>query len=351
MNFKEYSDIKNMTEREYGKFKDFSTANGLDRYLWYVLEKIDGANFALYKTKDGPIIPARRKGFLSMDSNFFSFQRIFDKYDFEKVFEVLFRQQERVRHEIKDFVGISIHGELFGGGYKGMDKATPFLSRIQKKANYSNDIEFMVFDIKVYDSDGNGYYTNFDYVIDMCEMTGLKVAPIMFAGSFDMCYKWSKIHKHNNSAVPGILNMPELESNLREGHVLRPKINLNYPNGSRIIFKDKNPDFDDNKSGEKKPKEKFNYSMEGQIMSDTIDGMINKNRWHSMISKHGDNYSIKDFRMFIDEIANDIWDEFDKYDELKEMKSMIGSEELAIIKKNMKTKIGKWMNTHKNEIF
>jgi len=207
----------------------------------------------------GEMIPASRSKMMTMNSNFFDFQKAFDKYTIglKNIFTEL---QKDVNHIGKQ---ISIHGELCGGYYPGFKQVG---KRIQREVHYSNNTEFVVFDIRIVDdciSEELHTFLNHHHIIEMCNKYMIPVVPILFEGSLQECLEWSSIHNADPSEIWKILGMPnEVDGNIREGHVIKPLNSIFYKK-SRVIFKDKNDKFRENSGAKiKLDKIKKEYSDE-----------------------------------------------------------------------------------------
>ena len=78
MHFIRYNSIENATNKMLYEFKESSLYNPADK--WCVTEKIHGSNMAFYADEDGNLVPAKRSSFIQMDSAFFNFQRVVERY-------------------------------------------------------------------------------------------------------------------------------------------------------------------------------------------------------------------------------------------------------------------------------
>jgi len=89
-----------------------------------VNEKLNGSNFSIHY--DGQEIKfARRKAFLSQDSNFCNWQEVIQRGEFERLIKELYQY-------IKAKETIILYGELCGGSYIHKDVEVTSDRRIQK---------------------------------------------------------------------------------------------------------------------------------------------------------------------------------------------------------------------------
>lgn len=128
------------------------------------------------------------------------------------------------------FCSIHVFGELYGPG-------------IQKSTRYSTKKGFCVFDIEVVyekdgeesnddgDGDGDGsdsnrrekksFFLPIAKVQEICHKSGLQVTETLFTGTLQECIAYSSLYLLDNTTIPSVMGMPDLEPYTREGHVLR----------------------------------------------------------------------------------------------------------------------------------
>lgn len=197
-------DIEGTKKLILGDFRS-ETVKALNDIEWVCTEKIDGTNIGIVwnghevsyigRTERSDI-PPRLKAFL--DSKFH------DDYS-ETIFEQLFGEKQAI---------------LFGEGYGG---------KIQKGSHYSEDEDFILFDVYFLESD---IYSNREFVEVVAKALDVKIVPIAFVG---------KLH----DAVRYIRKQPQsfLSENVMEGVVARPRVELRDNQGKRIIVKIKVADY------------------------------------------------------------------------------------------------------------
>ena len=301
MEFIKYNSIENTTNKELARFKDSILYNPNDK--WNVTEKIHGSNFAVFFDENGSMTAAKRSSFIGEDDSFFNFQKVIGRL--REGLEHLYIQ---VLAENLDAKCISVHGELCGGDYPNTD-IIQGAKKVQKEIYYSNDNEFIIFDIRVYGSYGKDKlykFLNHEDVIRFARNNFLPVVPILFEGTLNECLIWSQEHNADPSEIGKLFNMPELgEINIREGHVIKPSHKSLFLGMSRVIFKDKNDKFKENKGSKVKKENLVEYSQELNDVLDNVDIYININRFNAVTSKFGE-YSIKNFGVLMNLMVDDI---------------------------------------------
>lgn len=153
MKFTKYNEIENITNKVLYEFKESPLYNPKD--IWVVTEKVHGSNLSIFKDDNGNIVAAKRTDILDTElSSFFNFQKIFDKYNFENLINTVENYVKYAAKDelLKEFTEVTIYGELCGGKYQDMP-AIPNVKLVQKEIQYSNDTEFIIFDIKVTNSE------------------------------------------------------------------------------------------------------------------------------------------------------------------------------------------------------
>lgn len=308
MKFIKYNSIENLSNKLLFEFKESPLYNPSD--IWVVTPKIDGSNFSIYFDENMNMIPAQRSSFISMSSDFFNFQKVFDKYQesFKSMYNIIMNDYPSINEEA--IVNISFHGELCGGFYPDMP-ILPNVKRIQKRVHYSNDTELIIFDIRVWVGENKYYYMSHHHVVKYCNALTIPVVPVLFTGYLDQCMSWSHEHCADPDETWKIFGMPhEVPNNIREGHVIKPLKTI-FKGDHRIIFKDKNEKFKENHDRGPKIERKIEYTDALMEVLEDITGYISYNRFCSVISKFGD-YSIKNFPQLMNLMVEDIKEELDR---------------------------------------
>jgi len=346
MKFIKYNSIENVGSKQFVEFKNsiFYDPNS----LWLTLEKVNGSNFSiLYDPNKDELIPAKRTSILDInEKNFYNFQKIFTKYDFKPLVKEILKDMSL--NNPKYNYGVSIHGELCGGFYPDMP-LIPGVKQIQKEIKYSNDTEFIVFDIRIYNKDGGYIFISHDKVVEYCKKFNIPVVPIIFQGTLNECLAWSSEHNADMSEIWKIFGMPhEVPNNIREGHVIKPSKCLFNKYGERVIFKDKNDKFKEN-VGTKESKQKAKKIVHSPVMNelfDEISRMICVPRFNNVTSKYGE-YTIKNFSDIMKLMVEDIFEDLEDNPNM----ALLSAEEKATLKEDTLKKVSAFMGANKKELF
>ena len=242
LTFKKYSSIENSFDEAFmEKVREHTPADA--RFV--VQEKVHGSNCSFLC--DGEQIQfAKRTAIVTDDENFYQWQELADRYR-ERIFKVY----NMVKACFSDLTSIIVYGEMFGGAYPHKDiKRIGAMSAIQKGVYYHPGHDFYGFDIYVYTTD-ESFYLDVDLANKIFSEADIFYAETLFEGTLQECLAYpnsfpSKIYKH--------YNLPEIDDNICEGIVIRPKEPLYIPNSSRIIIKSKNARFAEKKGIKHAPK-------------------------------------------------------------------------------------------------
>jgi len=245
---------------------------------FYITEKIHGANFAIYISKDS-IKFASRNEFLG-DKKFFNYKEVVIKY--QECFDIIQTNIEEDEYYV-------VYGELFGGS-------------VQKECYYKDEQDFVCFDIAIVKEDNVKFLDTSD-CIKMCDVLHLPYLPVLFSGTLNECLKY------NNTFITTL----NLEKGTEcEGVIIRPDKDCYVSSGSRIILKSKNSIFAENR-GEKHRGDKLKEGLDGiEQISHKLFDYINENRINSFVSKVGDNLEMKLFSTYLKEIYDDCLADFQK---------------------------------------
>jgi Rnl2 family RNA ligase len=287
MKFKKYESITNSYQQ---KFIDLIVNYGLDSDIWYVQEKVHGANFSL--TSDGSTVrAAKRTCFIADDDNFYGSKVVRGRYD------------SNVLNIAKDYEQpVTVYGELCGGFYDG--KTELYSKMVQRGVQYCPYNDFLVFDIRI-----GGKYVEFKEVVALCAIYGLKVSPVLFKGTFKECLDYPN---EFNTKVPAMYGLNELEDNICEGTIVRPNEDRYLGiegESSRIILKNKNSKFTER---DLKPLVKLNNELTPELQQAyaELQVYVNENRLDALVSKHGEDLFIpKNFGKILGLFLQDIYEE------------------------------------------
>lgn len=246
MKFSEYCSIENV-ERQ--KYMDELTKHGLITGMWAVQEKVHGSNFAIY-VNDKEIKNAKRTSFMGFgegkwDAKFYNYPKAVLKV-LDKVRPIWgdFKEKHRAGcygNKKLHVDHIIIYGELCGGNYPHPDVPKMSTSQVQSGIWYSNDVEFLAFDIKiVYESGLEIFIDPFASEI-LFQDHALTHIPILFSGTLDECLEFSKTTNYAQSMIASwVFGLPAIENNTREGNVIKRCNDVRLPMGGRAIIKYKN---------------------------------------------------------------------------------------------------------------
>lgn len=225
MEFKKYNSVENSYQE---KFVDQIVLQGLHEGIYVVQEKIHGANFSFYCNGETVKI-AKRTGFIEEGEQFYNADLVLSKYK-GKVMDLLKHVQNK--YEFVNY--IILYGELFGGVYNHQD-VTPENTaiRVQKGIHYAPYNDFYAFDIAL-----NGEtYLNVHECNQFLDEMGFLYSKSLFEGTFEEALRYPN---DQNSILPSWLGLPELESNISEGVIIKPLEVKYFRNGSRVVLKNKN---------------------------------------------------------------------------------------------------------------
>jgi Rnl2 family RNA ligase len=281
MRFTKYTSIEN-AYRE--KFLEQVRNTVPGNEIWFVTEKIDGANFAFYSDGEDVKVASRNQ---FVDGTFYGCQEVIDRYS------------ETARKISLDIMAapcdyVIFFGELYGPG-------------IQGKVNYGPEKDFALFDIVMVKGETIGFIkqdvfsTKSSFLID-----GFKTAPSMGEMSLEEALK---VPVDGKSLV-----FPEAEGeNKMEGVVIKPGFARLTRGGSRIIIKNKNPEFAEREHA-KKVKKEIVLSEEQQKALDFLDEFITQNRFDNLFGKQP--WNMREFGRFIGEFNKDAIEDANKDSEV-----------------------------------
>ncbi len=330
MKFERYNDIENSYRQ---KMIEKIALEGQGKGLWCVKEKIHGANFSFHMDKDGPITrikAASRNHFLKEDENFHNYRRILKERSISLI--NLYSDIENSYDNIDSFI---IYGELFGGHYPHKDiERIKNVSKIQNKVWYTPNTEFLMFDIKV-----NGEYLSDEKLNYLSHVHSLYYLKSLFVGTMNECLVYSNEFQ---TTIPGMFGLPEIENNICEGVVLKPVEPKFILDGKRVILKNKNQKFAENKAVAKTAPDPLPEHIQNVVME--MSKYCTEQRLDNVLSKLGE-VSMKDFGnimklMNLDVLADftkDFEDQFNALEksEKKQVTKQIGKFNAPLIKKYM----------------
>lgn len=297
---------------------------------WCLTEKIHGTNFSIrINLNDMSVFFCNRTAVVG--DNFYNHLHVVNeniKPDYDRLVKNL---KEIYGDSLDEYHQVAVFGELFGGFYPHPEvQACPRAKKVQKGIWYTPDNEFMAFDIgllrpwrdeekasveekvklleqrleeaetperaKSLRSNISGLRNSFDapmldYVgwnefLKILEGTNIKSVPCL--GLYDTLDEALGINPTFESIVYAFYGLPKIENNFAEGIVIKA-VEGCTAYGGRLILKNKNPKFDEIKTGGsgegKKKAEPIPLSEEGQKVFDELSAYVNRNRLDSVVSK------------------------------------------------------------------
>lgn len=248
---------------------------------WIITEKVHGSNFSFIYS-NGEYSFARRTGIIKEDENFFNYQAILPE-NIPKVDEII----KQVSVLYPKYKAIIVYGELFGGLYPEIK--TEF-KPVQKGVFYSPNLHFYAFDIYVIESEEHKYYIDYEISLDIFSKSKILYAEPL--AIFDNLKDALKFPIAFNSTIPKKFGLPELETNIAEGIVIKSTTG-NY------TIKVKNPEFAE-----------VDFKKLNVMTTDIFniaEAYITKNRYDNVISKIGEiDNKMKIYDMFVKDILADM---------------------------------------------
>lgn len=262
--------------KSYCEIENIDNQAILDRFMFYVEEKIDGANFQI--STDGFNVKfASRNQEFDESFKFYNFQDVINRYNLKDCVINLFKS---IESKLYGLFSVHVFGELFGGSYPNIKSNG---TKIQGKIKYSPNNEFLAYDILVTFKEGNSVYLNEKYMKELFEENKIPYLKTLGYGLPDELF--NKFNIRINSTIPSYYGLEELpeNSNLIEGIVIKPVHPLYYSDGKRLIFKKKNIEFSEKTI---KVKKEVEFSDEENIEIGNFNTRITENRFNSTISKN-----------------------------------------------------------------
>ena len=266
-----------------------------------VQEKVHGSNCSFLC--DGEQIKfAKRTAVVADGEDFYQWQELAERYR-ERIFKVYRILKDR----FPDLTTIIVYGEMFGGAYPHKEvKRIGAMSAIQKGVYYCPGHDFYGFDIYVYTPD-EAFYLDVDTTNHIFVEAGFLYAETLFEGTLDECLAYqnafpSNLYKH--------FGLPEIEDNICEGVVIRPKEPLYIPNGARIIIKNKNARFAEKKAVRHEPKTPRAIPDEVAQLFDQAEAYFTAPRLDNIKSHIGEVSFPKDLGRVSGLLAKDVLEDF-----------------------------------------
>jgi len=179
--------------------------------LWYITEKIHGANLSFnYNVQNNILRYGKRNGLIEDNDVFFQYKNILPN-TLPKILIII----NYIKDNYPDVNDIIIFGELFGGSYPHSSvKINNSVKSIQKGIYYSPDLHFYAFDIMI-----NNKYIDYNIALDIFE-----ISKILYAKPLKICQSYEEAITYPiyfNTTIPSKFNLPEIPNNYAEGIVIK----------------------------------------------------------------------------------------------------------------------------------
>jgi Rnl2 family RNA ligase len=295
--FKKYNSIENSYRKE---FLERLERNGLAEENFVVQEKVHGANLS-YFTADGiNFQTAKRNGVIQAGEKFYNFEILLNELQvsFQNIWNTL-------KEKYPNLDQMSIFGEVMGGDFptEKLPKSKDAV-KVQKGIFYTPNNHFYAFDILI----NNAVYLDVNEVNELFEQENMFYAKTLFEGNLEACLNYPNAF---NSTIPKQLGLPEIENNICEGVVIRPKQSAFLASGNRAILKNKNDKWSENKRFTKTFKEKEPLPEKIIKLQEAAATYITENRLNNVLSKMGE-VTKKDFGKILSALNKDVLEDFKK---------------------------------------
>ena len=211
--------------------------------LWVATHKIHGVNMSVTIHRDAAKVAyGRRTAYLKPDEKF---------HDFMDVLPHVAKWRNLLTSFPDTTACVTVYGELFGGSYPHPDvkvsKKAAAIKPVQRGVWYSPTRQFVAFDIRVEGEDGTGRYLDLPEAQAVFKAHGVPHVEVVFSGSYEDVVAWAREHRSAvvDPAWYQLGGLPLIEGNRGEGWVVRPMVERVSPHGDRLMYKIKNPDFNE----------------------------------------------------------------------------------------------------------
>ena len=329
--FKKYNSIENTYRNE---FLERIKTHGFWESEFVVQEKVHGSNLS-FITQDGKtFFSAKRTELIEENESFYNYKTVLE--EIKPKLELLWGI---IKSDFSKLEQFTIFGELFGGDYPHpeieIDKKSIM---VQKGIFYSPKNHFFAFDIML----NKESYLDVNIANKYFEKVELLHARTLFKGSIIECLKQKNDF---NTTIPKEIGLPLLVPNIVEGIVIKPIKTSYFNNGTRVILKNKNEKWSENKKYHKSISQFEKPSDKIVKLQEAIITYVTENRLNNVISKIGE-VTPKDFGKLLGMFNKDIIEDFTKdylalledldKKEIKVINKSIGSLAMKLVKEKIK---------------
>jgi len=315
--FKKYTSIENAYREE---FLERIKNHGFWDDAFIVQEKAHGANLSYSTTNGEDFVAAKRTDLIAKDEQF---------YRYDALLEELKPQLKNIWVDLKqDFPNLkqfTIFGEIIGGNYPHPKvESEKNAVMVQKGIYYSPKNHFYAFDILI----NSETYLDVNACNAHFEKQNLLHAKTIFSGNIKECLEYPNAF---NSTLPAEFNLPELKPNIAEGVVIRPAKTRYFNNGVRVILKNKNEKWSENRKHHTAIKLEDEPSEKVIQLQEAILTYVTENRLNNVVSKLGE-VSPKDFGKVLGMFNKDVVEDFLK--DYHQLTDTLEKKELKLITKS-----------------
>lgn len=293
--FKKYTSIENTYRVE---IIDRIKSHGFWDDEFVVQEKVHGANLSYWTTNGEDFYAAKRTEQIPENEKFYNYNNILE--ELKPKLQGIWKELKATIPGLEQF---TIFGEVIGGDYPHPDVPVNRKALlVQKGIYYSPNNHFFAFDILV----NSETYLDVDLVNAYFEKYDLLHAKTLFRGTMEECLN----HPNDfNSTIPKEFGLPDLNPNIVEGVVIRPAKSRHLNNGARVILKNKNEKWSENKKFHKSIKNKDELSDKVIKLQEAILTYVTENRLNNVLSKIGE-VTEKDFGKVLGIYNKDVVEDF-----------------------------------------
>lgn len=286
MFFRKYNEIENTYRTDY--LKKIKNLNLDPNIEFACFNKIDGSNFSIILDENDNFIYAKRTEILSKEDKFQNCEYVIESMDLINKLSKI-KSYVIEKYNIHNECIIQIYGELCGGYYRHPDvEKIKNAIKIQGRVSYNPDNTWIPFDgfvELINEAEQNRIYFNVDELAEICNYAGLPCQVEKFRGTLDECLNFDPKFIDDTGHI--LFGLPIIKDNISEGVVIKPVTPLWFPNGERIILKNKNEKFKERIKKNKIEKDIIPLNENEKNVLNILNEYNTESRIYSVISKEG----------------------------------------------------------------
>lgn len=288
MIFKKYNEIENTYRTDF--IQKIKNLNLDPNTPFACFNKIDGSNFSIILDEDDNFACAKRTDIVTPAEKFHNCDYVIEKMDLiEKIKEIkkyVMNKFNIVNMYNTNKCSVQIYGELCGGMYRHSDvEKVKGAVKIQGRVSYHPDNIWIPFDGFVEIDENRIIYFNVDELAEICKHVDLPCQVEKFRGTLDECLNFDVQFVDDTGHV--LFGLPLIDGNLSEGVVIKPVYPMWFPNGERIILKNKNERFKEKAKKEKIQKVEVPLNENELKVLNILNEYVTESRMFSIFSKEG----------------------------------------------------------------